>query len=132
MSDNEKTHVLMMPCIISELGRCEAGSMLSESDVHSGTWVWLQNQNFLKSIDDIEQEADADSNDEPQGGTNETSAADRLIRIKELLSTSKLQKGRIAQTLGCDETVLDSLLTEENGIEKNAGWYALKSIPETE
>ncbi len=139
-SENEKTHVLLMPCIISELGRCEAGTMLSETDVHSGTWTWLQNQGFLKSVSEIESEADAeieaeadaDSNDESQTGTNETAANDLLPRIKELLASSKLQKGKIAQALGCDETVLESLLTDENGIEKNAGWYALKTIPETE
>ncbi len=141
-SDNEKTHVLLMPCIISELGRCSAGTMLSESDVHSGTWTWLQDQCFLKSVSEIEFEADAevksdadadiDSDDKPQSGTNETSANDLLPRIKELLAASKLQKGKIAQAIGCDETVLESLLTDENGIEKNAGWYSLKTIPVTE
>ncbi len=56
--ENNKTHVLMLDCIISELGRCEAGTMLSESDVGSSTWIWLQNQGFLKSVEAIEQEAD--------------------------------------------------------------------------
>lgn len=56
--ENNKTHVLMMDCIISEFGRCEAGYMLSEADVSADTWTWLQNQRFLKSVEAIEQEAD--------------------------------------------------------------------------
>ena len=61
MADNEnKTHCLMQDCIISQFGRCNAGSMLSESDVDSDTWLWLERQGFLKSVESIEQEADAD------------------------------------------------------------------------
>lgn len=54
------------------------------------------------------------------------------LRIKELLAASKLQKGKMAQAIGCDETMLESLLTDENGIEKNAGCYSTKTIPATE
>lgn len=65
--ENDKTHVLMLDCIISELGRCEAGHMLSATDVTEGTWNWLQQREFLKSVADIEREADAEPVvDEPQ------------------------------------------------------------------
>lgn len=50
----------MQDCIISQFGKCNAGAMLSESDVDSSTWAWLNQQGFLKSVADIEQEADAD------------------------------------------------------------------------
>ena len=56
----EKTHVLLQDCIIGELGRCEAGHMISKSDVHSSTWNWLNQQGFLKSVTDIEAEADSE------------------------------------------------------------------------
>ena len=71
MSDEqEKTHVLMQDCIISEIGRCEAGMSLSESDVVPSTWSWLQDRGFVKSIDEIEREAD--NNDDTPDGVDET------------------------------------------------------------
>ncbi len=59
-NENDKTHVLMQDCIISQFGRCEAGHMLSEADVDAGTWTWLNNRRFIKSVEDIEQEADSE------------------------------------------------------------------------
>lgn len=59
-----KTHVLMSDCIISEIGRCDAGMMLAESDVLAGTWSWLINQGFLKSIEEIQSEADGNTKTE--------------------------------------------------------------------
>jgi len=35
--------------------------MISESDVHSSTWTWLNQQGFLRSVDEIQAEADTDS-----------------------------------------------------------------------
>ncbi len=61
MSENaESTHVLTADCIINEIGRCEAGTMISEGDVLSSTWQWLLDRNFLRSVESIESEADAD------------------------------------------------------------------------
>lgn len=50
----------MQDCIISQFGKCNAGTMLSESDVDSSAWAWLQQQGFLKSVADIEKEADSE------------------------------------------------------------------------
>jgi hypothetical protein len=74
VADNEKTHVLLSDCIISELGRCEAGSMISATDTHSSTWDWLLRQGFLKSVAEIEQEADSEAGDVPEqpGAESET------------------------------------------------------------
>ena len=58
---DNKTHVLMRSCIISELGRCEAGHMLNKLDLSECTWIWLEQRGFLKSVADIEREADAES-----------------------------------------------------------------------
>ena len=66
--EQEKTHVLTTDCIITEIGRCEAGEMLSEQDVLPSTWTWLQDRNFLKSVEEIEQEADGT---EPEGEDSE-------------------------------------------------------------
>lgn len=55
-----KTHVLMSDCIITELGRCNAGMMLAEADVLAGTWTWLQGQGYLKSVEEIKSEADGE------------------------------------------------------------------------
>ncbi len=154
MADNEnKTHCLMQDCIISQFGKCNAGTMLSESDVDSSTWSWLQQNNFLKSVADIEQEADSDAqpndeqtdeqadvqtdaqandeqevessaNDETPDSNNE--APDLLARVKALLAAeNNMQKSKIAQALDCEQSALDDVLTEANGIEKKAGWYSL-------
>lgn len=56
----EKTHVLTSDCIISEIGRCEAGTMISESDVLPSTWQWLLDRSFVRSVEEIELEADAE------------------------------------------------------------------------
>lgn len=69
--EQEKTHVLTSDCIITEIGRCEAGTMVSEGDVLPATWIWLQERNFVKSIDEIEQEAD--QADEPESDDSEQS-----------------------------------------------------------
>ena len=71
MSESKKTHVLTTDYILTECGLCEAGTMFSESDLSPATWSWLQAANVLKSVDEIEQEADAsatelDSDDEPE------------------------------------------------------------------
>jgi len=63
--EQEKTHVMTTDCIITEIGRCEAGTMISEQDVLPSTWSWLQERNFLKSVEEIEHEAD--EADEPEG-----------------------------------------------------------------
>lgn len=59
--EQKETHVLTSDCIITEIGRCEAGTMLSEQDVLPSTWQWLLDRNFLKSIEEIEQEADREA-----------------------------------------------------------------------
>lgn len=64
MSEQEKTHVLMQDCIIVDLGRCEAGTLVAESDVNPSTWSWLQDRNFLKSVSEIESEADSEDSEE--------------------------------------------------------------------
>lgn len=86
--DQEKTHVLTSDVIITEIGRCEAGTMLSESDVLPSTWPWLQERNFLKSVEDIVREADEadgsesettiDSEDDTEDGESETTIDDQL------------------------------------------------------
>ena len=66
MSEAEKTHLLTSDCIITEIGRCEAGKMIDESDVLPSTWTWLQERNFLKSVADIESEADLEDSESEQ------------------------------------------------------------------
>jgi hypothetical protein len=55
---SEKTHVLLQPVIISQLGRCEAGTPIAPDDVDGDTWNWLNDNRCVKSIADIEAEAD--------------------------------------------------------------------------
>lgn len=102
MSDEqEKTHVLTSDCIISEIGRCEAGTMLSESLVLPSTWQWLHDRNFLKSVEEIEQEADSeDSEDEPKA--DEADKPEDEPKDSEVVSQSALDfdlppKGRKAR-----------------------------------
>ena len=102
MSDEqEKTHVLMQDCIISEIGRCEAGTGLSENDVVPSTWRWLQDRNFLKSVDEIEREADSeDSEAEPKA--DEADEPEAEPKDSEVVSESALDfdlppKGRKAR-----------------------------------
>ena len=59
MSEEQKTHVLTQDCILPDSGRCDAGKMISESDVMPSTWSWLNDRGFLKSVTEIEKEADA-------------------------------------------------------------------------
>jgi len=146
VADNEqKTHCLMQDCIISQFGKCNAGAMLSESDVDSATWSWLNQQGFLKSVADIEQEADSDDQpddeqeseqtddeQESDSSANEettdvsTEKPDLLTRVKALLAAeTNMQKSKIVQALDCEQSELDDVLTEANGIEKKAGWYSL-------
>jgi len=146
VADNEqKTHCLMQDCIISQFGKCNAGAMLSESDVDSATWSWLNQQGFLKSVADIEQEADsddqpndeqtdaqADDEQESESSVNEETpdvsndTPDLLTRVKALLAAeNNMQKSKIVQALDCEQSAIDDLLTEANGIEKKAGWYSL-------
>ena len=68
--EQEKTHVLTGDVIITEIGRCEAGTMLSEQDVLPSTWSWLQDRHFLKSVEEIEEEADSED-DESKGSESE-------------------------------------------------------------
>ena len=56
---SEKTHVLLQPVIISQLGRCEAGTPIAQDDVDGDTWNWLTDNRCVKSIADIEAEADS-------------------------------------------------------------------------
>ena len=81
--EQDKSHVLTSDCIITEIGRCEAGTMLSEHDVLPSTWQWLIDRSFLRSVQEIEEEADSDDpvgdssplssgqNDSPTAGADE-------------------------------------------------------------
>lgn len=72
-AEQEETHILTSDCIITEIGRCEAGTMLNERDVLPSTWQWLLDRNFLKSIKQIEEEADSEA-DDPEGSESEQSS----------------------------------------------------------
>lgn len=90
MSDEqEQTHVLTSDCIINEIGRCDAGTMMSESDVLPSTWQWLHDRNFLKSVVEIEQEADSDD--------SEDESTDSEVVSESALDADLPQKGRKAR-----------------------------------
>jgi hypothetical protein len=79
-ASEEKSHVFVSDCIIGEIGRCEAGMMIDEGDVIPPTWQWLLDRKFVRSIESIQAEADAQ--DELQSGDDETKQAGRRTRKK--------------------------------------------------
>lgn len=59
-----ETHILLEDCIVSDMGGMQrAGSEISEKDVTPSTWKWLKDRQLLKSMSEIESEADADAPD---------------------------------------------------------------------
>jgi hypothetical protein len=147
-SDCEKTHVLMQDCIVSQFGRVQAGFEISQGDVDSLTWSYLERNGMLKSIESIVADADANDSpapvvsDEPPAQTGEESDptgdedseldsivsddASVISAIKMLLSEGKMQLKTIGQQAGIAEEVIAPLLTEANGFTKNQqGWFSL-------
>lgn len=69
-----KTHILTQEVIIPDIGRCARGTEIAQSDTHPTTWAWLQQQRMLRSLEDIEREADESETpegpeQEPEGGS---------------------------------------------------------------
>lgn len=54
----EETHVLLQNCIIPGIGMCKAGRKIGKTKLNPSTWAWLGKNGFLKSIADIQREAD--------------------------------------------------------------------------
>ncbi len=86
MSENsEPTHVLTTDCILPEQGRCEAGTMFCESDVIPSTWSWLLQRGLIRSVEEIEAEADADDGDVNPNAAAQTSPRKRAAIPAALL-----------------------------------------------
>lgn len=130
----EKTHLIMQDCIISQFGKVDAGFEISEGDVDSVTWIYLNRNNIVRSKEAIVAAADADestavpssdtTNEQSEGETEESvdssddDTAAIIARVKELLSGGKLKIDAIAGQTGIAENVLSALLTEHNGFSK--------------
>ena len=121
---SEPTHVLTSDCIISEIGRCEAGTMISEGDVLPSTWQWLLNRNFLKSVAEIESEADAEdenseTDSEPNQQTEESASSDVPESTSQETTTEQAEPA----------ATVESQLTQEPSVseEKPTGRKARKS-----
>ncbi len=125
MSENsESTHVLTSDCIITEIGRCEAGTMISEGDVLPSTWQWLLERNFLKSVEEIESEADAeDENSETETEPSQQPEESALSNVPE--STSQETTTEQTETAA----TVESQTTQEPPVSevKPAGRKARKS-----
>ncbi len=126
MSDSEKTHVLVQDCIISRFGKVEAGFAISESDVDSVTWSYLNRNNMVKSIASII--SDADANDVTEANakvTTEKTPEEMIETVKSIIGDGKAQMKTIVQKSGISEDVIAPLLTEANGFTKNQqGWFS--------
>ncbi len=70
-----KTHVLTQDVTIPDIGRCQAGDAIDEQDTHASTWQWLQQNRMLKSMEEIEQEADAATSESMTDGESVENAA---------------------------------------------------------
>lgn len=77
---SEKSHVLLADCVVPPCGRMAAGDEIAESDVARDTWAWLLRERMVRSLAEIEADADAAEESAAESiepaETTETAAAD--------------------------------------------------------
>ncbi len=127
---SEATHIITRTVIVPGLGRFVAGDKVSPKPFYSA-WDYLEQQGFVKSIADIEAEADEEDSGGDSGGqgdgndTNSNEVVVTIEQVKTLLAEQKLQKATIAEQLNVSVDAVAPLLTPENGIEHAGGWYSV-------
>jgi len=113
---SEATHIITRTVIVPGIGRFVAGEEVSSKPFYSA-WDYLEQQGFVKSIAEIE--AEADEEDSGNG------VVVTIEQVKSLLAEQKLQKATIAEQLNVSVDAVAPLLTPENGIEHAGGWYSV-------
>ena len=69
----KKTHVITQPVTCPTVGKFTAGQEVSSDDVSKAEWSYLEQGGFLKSLDEIEKEAD-DADTKSKANTSKKSA----------------------------------------------------------
>ncbi len=127
---SEATHIITQTIIVPAVSRFEAGCEVSQEQL-KGAWDYLEQHGFVKSIAEIEAEADEEDAGGGTGGqgsgddTNGSEVVVTIEQVKTLLAQQKLQKATIAEQLNVSPDAVAPLLTAENGIEHAGGWYSV-------